>query len=35
MALIMAFMVVHVVLVALYPKTLVSMIAGVPADTSP
>jgi len=35
MALIVAFMIVHVVLVALYPKTLVSMIAGVPADTSP
>jgi thiosulfate reductase cytochrome b subunit len=35
MALIMSFVVVHVVLVALYPKTLVSMIAGVPADTSP
>jgi hypothetical protein len=32
MGLIVSFVIVHVVLVAIYPRTLVSMVAGVSAD---
>jgi thiosulfate reductase cytochrome b subunit len=35
MGLIVAFVVIHVALVSIYPRTLVSMISGVPADPEP